>query len=76
MQHEVKRGKMLSDYRDILAYFLIPILQKEIDVFKDAVWHTHRICTQKGTDLPSGFPNHIFDFPSEYGVQKCGNNYI
>ena len=34
------------------------------------------IRTQKSTDLPSGVPNHIFDFPSEYGLEKCGNNYI
>ena len=34
------------------------------------------IRTQKSTDLPSRVPNHIFDFPSEYGLEKYGNNYI
>ena len=63
-------------HRDILAYILIPILQKEMDLFKDTFRNTHRIRTQKSTDLPSGVPYHIFDFPSEYGLEKCGNNYI
>ena len=63
-------------HRDILAYILIPILQTEMDLFKDTFRNTHRIRTQKSTDLLSGVPNHIFDFPSEYGLEKCGNNYI
>ena len=63
-------------HRDILAYILIPILQKEMDLFKDTVWNTHRIRTQTSNDLPNGVPNHIFDFPSEYGLEKYGNNYI
>ena len=45
-----------------------------MDLFKDTVWNTHHIHTQKSTDLPSETPNHIFDFASEYGLQKCGNN--
>ena len=28
------------------------------------------IRTQKSTDLPSGVPNHIFDFPLEYGLEN------
>ena len=39
------------------------------------LWNTHRIRAQKSIDLPSGIPNHIFDFSSEYGPEKCGNNY-
>ena len=63
-------------HRDILAYTVIPILQKEMDLLKDTVWNTHCIRTQKSTDLSSGVPNHVFDFPPEYGLEKCGNNYI
>ena len=47
-----------------------------MNLFKDAVWNTHRIRTEKSTDLPNGVPNHSFDFPSEYGLKKRGNNYI
>ena len=45
-----------------------------MDLFKDTVWNTLRIRTQKSADLPSGNPDHIFDFTSEYGLEKCGNN--
>ena len=58
--------------REMLAYILIPVIQREIDVFKDVVWNTHRIRHQKDTELPSGIPNHIFSFPEEYGIQNCG----
>ena len=47
-----------------------------MNLFKDTVWNTHCIHTKKSTDLPSEVPNHIFDFPSEHGLEKCGNNYI
>ena len=63
-------------HRDILAFILTPVLQKEMDLFKDTVWNTHRIRTQKSIDLPGGNPNQIFGFPSEYRLEKCGNNYI
>ena len=63
-------------YRDSLVCILIPILQNEKDVFKDTVWNALRIRTQIMTDLSSLIPNHIFDFPSKYGLEKCGNNYI
>ena len=55
-------------------YILISILHKRI--YSSTVWNTHRIRTQESTGLPSGVSNYVFDFPSEYGLEKCGNNYI
>ena len=51
---------------------MIPLLQKELDEFKDIVWNTHRIRQQKGTLLPDGVPDHIYSFPEKYGLQECG----
>lgn len=56
----------------ILAYVFIPVLQKELDVFRETVWNTHRIRKQKDTILPDGIPNHIYAFPEEYGMNECG----
>ena len=56
----------------LLAFLLIPLIQKEVDIFKDVVWNTHRIRAQKDSLLPSGIPNHIFNFPEEYGLTDCG----
>ena len=61
-----------EDDRQMLAFILIPVIQREIDIFKNIVWNNHRIRQQKDTELPSGIPNHIFDFPEEYGMKKCG----
>jgi hypothetical protein len=56
----------------ILAFILIPLLQRELNTFKDTVWNTHRIRQQKDTELPNGVPNHIYSFPEEYGLEDCG----
>lgn len=54
---------------------MVPILQKEIDLFKDVVWNNHRIRFQNDTYLPDGVPNHIYDFPQEYGLEDCGEQW-
>ena len=63
---------MLLVFRMLLAFFMIPLLQKELDTFKDTIWNTHRIRPQKDTVLPNGVPDHIFSFPEEYGLEESG----
>ena len=58
--------------RLLLAYIMIPIVQKEIDTFVDVVWNSHRIRDQKNTYLPDGVPNHIYSFAEKYGLKECG----
>ncbi|XP_078363116.1 uncharacterized protein LOC144647223 isoform X1 [Oculina patagonica] len=58
--------------RDLLAYVYIPVIQKELDVFRKCVWNNHRSRKQRGKELPSGVPEHIYHFPEQYGGQKCG----
>ena len=58
--------------RMLLAFILIPLLQKQLNIFKDTIWNTHRIRVQKDTVLPDGIPNHIYSFPEEYGMEECG----
>ena len=45
----------------LLAFIMVPLVQKELDVFRETVWntHTHRIRAQKDTVLPDGIPDHI-----------------
>ena len=31
---------------------MVPLVQKELDVFRETVWNTHRIRAQKDTVLP------------------------
>ena len=60
-------------FRNLVAYIYIPVLQKELDVFKLSVWNNHRTRQQKEKELPSGVPEHIiYNFPEQYGGQKCG----
>ena len=58
--------------RQLLAFVMIPLLQRELDIFKDTVWNNHRIRHQKDVQLPSSVPNHIYNFPEEYDLEKCG----
>ena len=58
--------------RMLLAYIMIPVVEKEVIDFKDIVWNTHRIRAQKDTFLPNGIPNHVYSFPEKYGLEECG----
>ena len=60
----------------LLGYILIPVMQKEVDTFKDTVWNSYRIHAQKDTHLPNGVPNHVHSFPEEYGLEECGKYFI
>ena len=51
---------------------MIPIIQRELDEFREIIWNTHRIRKQKNTLMADGVPNHIYNFPQEYGLQNCG----
>ena len=52
----------------------IPVVQKELDVFRKCVWNNHRTRKQKGKELPAGVPEHIYNFPEQYGREQCGIN--
>ena len=52
---------------------MVPVVQRELDTFKEIVWNSHRITAQKDTVLPDGVPNHIYNFPQKYGLEECGN---
>lgn len=56
----------------LLAFLLIPVVQKELDLFRTVVWNSHKIRTQKDTALPDGIPDHIYSFPETYGLEECG----
>ena len=52
-------------FRYILAFVMIPIVQRELYAFKDIIWNPHRIRLQKNTILPNGIPNRIYEFPEK-----------
>ncbi|XP_077974714.1 uncharacterized protein LOC144430568 [Styela clava] len=58
-------------HRSILAYIMVPIIQKHIDEFV-SILNAHRIQEQKESKVPCGVPNHIYNFPECYGLQECG----
>lgn len=59
--------------RNILAYVYIPIIQKELDIFKNVVWNHSRGRTQKGKALPTGIPEVMFEHPE--GCNPPGEDY-
>lgn len=56
----------------MLAYVYIPLLQRELDTFKNIVWNNHRGRKQRNKHLPDGIPEHIYKFPDQYGGIRCG----
>ena len=65
-------GRTFLFDRLLLAYVMIPIMQREVNTFVDVVWNCHRIREQRDTFLPDGVPNHIYSFPDKYGLEDCG----
>ena len=57
--------------RKILAYVYIPIVQREIDLFVE-LWNNLRTRLQRGTLMPDGNPNIIYNSPEEYGIEDKG----
>ena len=58
--------------RLMLSYVYIPVLEKELHVFKNTIWNNHRGRKQKNKELPDGILEHIYNFPQHYGATKCG----
>ncbi|XP_020895331.1 uncharacterized protein LOC110234305 [Exaiptasia diaphana] len=56
----------------MLAYVFIPLIQKEMDVFRDTIWNSHRVRSQKGAQVPKGVPNHLYAFPENYDAEQSG----
>lgn len=59
-------------FRMLLAFLMIPVVQKQLDVFRTVVWASHRTKAKKDTALPDGVPDHIYSFPDIYGLEDCG----
>ena len=57
----------------MLAFIYIPLIQKELDIFKNTIWNSHRGRKQAKKELPDGIPDHIYCFPEKYGGTKCGS---
>jgi len=49
----------------------IPVIQREMDIFRETIWNSHRIRKQKDAQLPKGVPNHVYHFPENYGAEDC-----
>ncbi len=51
-------------------------MQRELDVFRETIWNTHRIRAQRDTLMADGVPKHIYEFPERYGMEKKGFHHV
>ncbi len=58
--------------RHLLAFVFIPVIQKEMNIFRETIWNSHRVRSQKEAQMPKGIPNHLYSFPESYGAEECG----
>jgi hypothetical protein len=59
-------------FRDLLAFVFIPVIKREVEIFYNDIWNTHRIRQQKDALMPKGVPDHMFNFPTVYGAEDHG----
>lgn len=58
--------------RHLLAFIFIPVIQKEMNIFRETVWNSHRVRRQKDATVPKGIPYHLYSFPEQYNADECG----
>ena len=56
----------------MLSYIYIPVVQRELDIFRTTVWNNQRGRHQRNKELPTGVPEHIYTFPEQHGGESCG----
>ena len=65
----------VSWYRKCLAFVLVPILERELQVLKE-LWNTHTIRYNRRTEAPHGVPNDLYAMPSESGTVLANGSDI
>ncbi|CAB3983394.1 Hypothetical predicted protein [Paramuricea clavata] len=63
----------------LLAFLLIPVLQVQLDIFRETVWNSHRIPRQKDMLLPDGFPvteEQLAEVAQHSGVLEIDNDFL
>ena len=58
-------------FRAIFAFIYIPLLQRELDIFKGTICKSHRGRKQRNKELSNGISEHVYNFPENYGGFKC-----
>ena len=43
------------------------MIQRELDTLRVTIWNNHRGRKQDKEELPTGVPEHIYNFPEQYG---------
>lgn len=43
-----------------------------MNIFRETIWNSHRVRSQKEAQMPKGIPNHLYSFPEKYGAEECG----
>lgn len=60
-------------FRNLVAYVYVPVFQQKLDIFRVIVWNNHRGRKQDKKEHPTGAPEHISNFPGQYGGSHCGH---
>ena len=59
------------NHRQLLAYGYIPVIERECLIFQN-IWNSRKRRQQKGLELPTGRPKHMFSFPEKYDSEFKG----
>ena len=73
---KVALQQIFFSFGQLLAFIYIPVTQKELEIFRETIWNSHRVRSQKDAQMPKGIPSHLYSFPEQYGAEECGMYYI
>ncbi|XP_074635510.1 uncharacterized protein LOC141893927 [Acropora palmata] len=58
--------------RQLLPFIFLPVIQKEMETFRETVWNAHSVRSQREAQMPKGIPYHLYSFPEHYSADKFG----
>ena len=61
-------------YLHFFYEFYIPVIQKELDIFRRTVWNNHRGRKQENKDTTTGVVEHIISFSENYDSESYGKD--
>lgn len=67
--------KIFFNGRDMLTYIYIPVIQKQLDIFRTTIWNHKPGREQKDKALPTGVPDLLYKNPEEYNGFECGSTF-
>ena len=50
------------------SYISLCVIQKEMTIFRETAWNSHRVRHQRDAQMPKGIPSNLYSFPEQWYI--------